>query len=114
MPHRGPRIGRFKLDGSPNIIPDHSVALGTLGVFILWLGWFGFNPGSQLAAIGSSADVIALVTANTNIAAAAGGVVALALSWLRMGKPDLGFTLNGVLGGLVAITAPWVAGLRCS
>ncbi len=102
----GPRIGRFNLDGSANIIPGHSVALGTLGVFILWLGWFGFNPGSQLAAIGSSADVIALVAANTNIAAAAGGLVALALSWLRMGKPDLGFTLNGVLGGLVAITAP--------
>jgi Amt family ammonium transporter len=102
----GPRIGRFNPDGSANAIPGHSVALGTLGVFILWLGWFGFNPGSQLAAIGSSADVIALVAVNTNIAAAAGGLIALALSWLRGGKPDLGFTLNGVLGGLVAITAP--------
>jgi Amt family ammonium transporter len=101
-----PRIGRFNPDGSANAIPGHSVALGTLGVFILWLGWFGVNPGSQLAAIGSSADAIALVTVNTNIAAAAGGLIALALSWLRGGKPDLGFTLNGVLAGLVAITEP--------
>lgn len=102
----GPRRGRFSEDGKPNPIPGHSVALGTLGVFILWLGWFGFNPGSQLGAIGSNADAIALVAANTNIAAAAGGLAAMILSWLRSGKPDLGMTLNGVLGGLVAITAP--------
>jgi ammonium transporter, Amt family len=102
----GPRIGKFNKDGSANTIAGHSVALGTLGVFILWLGWFGFNPGSQLAAIGSSADVISLVAANTNIAAAAGGLAAMAAFWIRSGKPDLGMTLNGVLGGLVAVTAP--------
>jgi ammonium transporter, Amt family len=102
----GPRIGKFNKDGSANTISGHSVALSTLGVFILWLGWFGFNPGSQLAAIGSNADVIALVAANTNIAAAAGGLAAMAAYWLRSGKPDLGMALNGVLGGLVAITAP--------
>jgi ammonium transporter, Amt family len=102
----GPRLGRFNRDGSANVIAGHSMALGTLGVFILWLGWFGFNPGSQLAAVGSSADTIALVAANTNIAAAAGGLLTLALAWLRSGKPDLSSTLNGVLGGLVAITAP--------
>ncbi len=102
----GPRIGRFSKDGKPVAIPGHSIALGTLGVFILWLGWFGFNPGSQLAAIGSSADAIALVAANTNIAAAAGALAAMIISWMRSGKPDLPFTLNGALGGLVAITAP--------
>jgi Amt family ammonium transporter len=102
----GPRIGKFNKDGSANVIPGHSAALGTLGVFILWLGWFGFNPGSQLAAIGSSADVISLVAANTNIAAAAGGLAAMFAYWMRSGKADLGMTLNGVLGGLVAITAP--------
>jgi Amt family ammonium transporter len=102
----GPRIGKFNKDGSANVIPGHSAALGTLGVFILWLGWFGFNPGSQLAAIGSNADVISLVAANTNIGAAAGGIAAMMLYWLRSGKPDLGMTLNGVLGGLVAVTAP--------
>lgn len=102
----GPRIGRFNKDGSANTIAGHSMTLGALGVFILWLGWFGFNPGSQLAAVGSNADVISLVAANTNIAAAAGGLVAMVLAWMRMGKPDLGMTLNGVLAGLVAITAP--------
>jgi ammonium transporter, Amt family len=102
----GPRIGKYGADGKVNAIPGHSAALGTLGVFILWLGWFGFNPGSQLAAVGGNADVIALVAANTNIAAAAGGLAAMVTYWLRSGKPDLGMALNGVLGGLVAITAP--------
>lgn len=102
----GPRIGRYGPNGESTPIPGHSAALGTLGVFILWLGWFGFNPGSQIAAVGSSADAIALIAANTNIAAAAGGVSAMIVHWLVRGKPDLGSTLNGVLGGLVAITAP--------
>ncbi len=106
----GPRIGRFNQDGSPNSIPGHSMALGTLGVFILWFGWFGFNPGSQLAMIGSNADAVALVAANTNIAAAAGALGAMVLAWMIGKKPDLAATLNGALGGLVAITAPcaWV------
>lgn len=106
----GPRLGRFNKDGSANSIPGHSISLVTLGVFILWLGWFGFNPGSQLAATGPNADAISLVAANTNIAAAAGGMAAMILAWRLNKKPDLGNTLNGVLGGLVAITAPcaWV------
>jgi Amt family ammonium transporter len=102
----GPRLGKFNKDGSANVITGHSIALGTLGVFILWLGWFGFNPGSQLAAVGSNADAIALVAVNTNLGAAAGGIAALLLKWLRSGKADLGMALNGVLGGLVAVTAP--------
>jgi len=106
----GPRLGRFSKDGKPNNIPGHSISMVTLGVFILWLGWFGFNPGSQLAAVGSSADAIALVAANTNLAAAAGALVAMAVVWARSKKPDLAMTLNGALAGLVAITAPcaWV------
>jgi len=103
----GPRIGRFNKDGISRQIPGHSITLAVLGVFILWLGWFGFNPGSQLAADGFNADVISLVAVNTNIAAAAGGLVALIVSWLFVTKkPDLPITLNGVLAGLVAITAP--------
>jgi Amt family ammonium transporter len=109
----GPRLGRFNKDGSPRAIPGHSISLVTLGVFILWLGWFGFNPGSQLAANGPNADAIALVAANTNLAAGAGGLVALILAWTMTKKPDLGQTLNGILAGLVAITAPcaWVTPL---
>lgn len=103
----GPRLGRFKKDGKLVAIPGHSISLATLGVFILWLGWFGFNPGSQLAIDGSNADAVALVAANTNLAAAAGGLLAMITSWLFISKkPDLGASLNGVLAGLVAITAP--------
>lgn len=102
----GPRLGRFTKDGKAKAIPGHSIALVVLGVFILWFGWFGFNPGSQLAADGSNADAIALVAANTNLAAAAGGLAAMLLGWYFIKKPDLGSTLNGVLAGLVAITAP--------
>jgi Amt family ammonium transporter len=103
----GPRIGRFTAAGKAVAIPGHSITLATLGVFILWLGWFGFNPGSQLAIQGGNADAVALVAANTNIAAAAGALAAMIISWLFVTKkPDLGTTLNGVLGGLVAITAP--------
>ena len=103
----GPRIGRFTKDGKPVAIPGHSITLATLGVFILWLGWFGFNPGSQLAINGGNADAVALVAVNTNIAAAAGAIAAMVVSWLFVTKkPDLGTTLNGTLAGLVAITAP--------
>ena len=102
-----PRLGRFVKDGKPIAIPGHSITLVTLGVFILWLGWFGFNPGSQLAINGGNADAVALVAANTNIAAAAGAFAALVVSWLFVAKkPDLPTTLNGALAGLVAITAP--------
>lgn len=103
----GPRIGKFTKEGKPRLIPGHSITLAVLGVFILWLGWFGFNPGSQLAVDGINADIISLVAVNTNIAAAAGGLIAMIVSWLFITKkPDLSVTLNGVLAGLVAITAP--------
>ncbi len=103
----GPRIGRFTKDGKAVPIPGHSISFATLGVFILWLGWFGFNPGSQLAIDGGNADAVALVAANTNLAAAAGAIGALLVSWLFVTrKPDLPTSLNGVLAGLVAITAP--------
>jgi Amt family ammonium transporter len=103
----GPRLGRFAKDGKAVAIPGHSISFATLGVFILWLGWFGFNPGSQLAIQGGNADAVALVAANTNLAAAAGAISALIVSWLFVTKkPDLPTTLNGVLAGLVAITAP--------
>ncbi|NJN15699.1 MAG: ammonium transporter [Oscillochloris sp.] len=102
----GPRLGRFGSDGKPKSIPGHSMALAALGTFILWLGWFGFNPGSQLAISSQgNADAVALVIVTTNLAAAAGGLGALFTAWFRSGKPDLGQTMNGVLGGLVAITA---------
>lgn len=102
----GPRLGRFGPDGKPRAIPGHNMSLAALGTFILWLGWFGFNPGSQLAiASQSDADAVAMVAVTTNLAAAAGALGALFTAWLRYGKPDLGQTLNGVLGGLVAITA---------
>jgi ammonium transporter, Amt family len=103
----GPRLGRFTNDGKPIAIPGHSISLTVLGVFILWLGWFGFNPGSQLAIHGGNADAVALVAVNTNLAAAAGGLIAMVVAWLFVTrKPDLPTTLNGVLAGLVAVTAP--------
>ena len=102
----GPRIGRFGKDGRANFIPGHSISLFALGIFILWLGWFGFNPGSQLAISGGNADAVALVAANTNIAGAAGALTALLAAWARGGKPDVAAAMNGVLAGLVAITAP--------
>jgi len=100
----GPRIGKF--NGKTNAIPGQNLALAALGVFILWLGWFGFNPGSQLAAFGTgNANALALIFVTTNLAAAAGTVGTLITAWLRYGKPSLSLTLNGTLAGLVAITA---------
>jgi ammonium transporter, Amt family len=102
----GPRIGKFGADGKPREIPGHSAALAGLGVFILWLGWYGFNPGSQLVfKTQADADAIALVAVTTTLAAAAGGISGMLASWFKTGKPELGVTLNGVLAGLVAITA---------
>ena len=98
----GPRIGKYHATGKPNPIPGHSLVLGTLGVFLLWIGWFGFNPGSYTAGVGS----IGRVAMTTNLAACAGTVAALATAWAIMGKPDLTMALNGSLAGLVAITAP--------
>ena len=98
----GPRIGKYRHDGTANPIPGHSLVLGTLGVFLLWIGWFGFNPGSYTAGIGS----IGRVAMTTNLAACAGTCAALVTAWAIMGKPDLTMALNGSLAGLVAITAP--------
>ena len=98
----GPRIGKYRHDGKANPIPGHSLVLGTLGVFLLWIGWFGFNPGSYTAGIGS----IGRVAMTTNLAACAGTIAALVTAWVIMGKPDLTMALNGSLAGLVAITAP--------
>jgi Amt family ammonium transporter len=99
----GPRIGKYNKDGSSNTIAGHSLTLGALGVFILWFGWFGFNPGSSLS--GMDTELIALIFMTTNLAAAAGAIGAMAITWGRSKKPDVGITLNGALGGLVAITA---------
>lgn len=102
----GPRIGKYGKDGCSRAIPGHSLTLACLGVFILWFGWFGFNPGSQLAADTKAAqNAISLVFLNTNLAACAGGVVTLFVSWIKYGKPSLSLTLNGILAGLVGITA---------
>ncbi|MBN2742709.1 MAG: ammonium transporter [Marinilabiliaceae bacterium] len=100
----GPRIGKF--NGKTNAIPGHNLTYAALGVFILWLGWFGFNPGSQLAAHGTgNAEALSLIFMTTNIAAAGGTIGTLVTAWLRFGKPSLSLTLNGSLAGLVAVTA---------
>jgi Amt family ammonium transporter len=100
----GPRLGKYNGDGSSNTIPGHSLPLAMLGMFVLWFGWFGFNPGSTLS--GLQSGLIARVVVNTNIAAATGAVVAMIIAWLHTRKPDIGLTMNGALAGLVAITAP--------
>lgn len=101
----GPRIGKY-IKGKPVAIPGHNLVLGTLGVFILWLGWFGFNPGSQLAAVGKdNAIAVAHIFMTTNIAAAAGAIASMVVSWFRYKKPSLSVTLNGALAGLVGVTA---------
>ncbi|ASB50616.1 MULTISPECIES: ammonium transporter [Marinilabiliaceae] len=100
----GPRLGKYT-NGKVNAIPGHNMVLGALGVFILWLGWFGFNPGSELAASGDSVFAIAHIFVTTNLSAVASVVVTMFLTWKRYGKPDLSMTLNGALAGLVAITA---------
>ena len=99
-----PRIGKYKADGSANVIAGHSIPLASLGVFILWFGWFGFNPGSTLSV--GNGDLIARVAINTNLAAATGGILAMFTVWRMFGKPDLSMAMNGALAGLVAITAP--------
>ena len=102
----GPRLGKYGKDGKPTAIPGHNLAMGALGVFILWFGWFGFNPGSQLAAAGTdNAVAIGHIAVTTNLAAAAGAVTAMLVAWARYKRPSLSISLNGALAGLVAITA---------
>jgi len=111
----GPRLGKFGADGKPNAIPGHNMAFTTLGVIILWFGWFGFNPGSTLSVDFGGVGFFAYVALNTNLAAGAGVLGAVLTSWLVIKKPDLSMMLNGAIAALVAITAacafvaPWAA-----
>jgi len=112
----GPRIGKFGHDGRANAIPGHNMPFAVLGTLILWFGWFGFNPGSTLNVItGDKVGYFGYVALTTNLAAAAGGVSGILTAWLVLKKPDISMMLNGVLAGLVAITAasgfvaPWAA-----
>jgi len=98
----GPRLGKYTKDGKPQPILGHNIPMATLGVFILWFGWFGFNPGSTMAA---TMD-IAHIAGTTNMAAAVGGIAAMITAWIMFGKPDVSMSLNGALAGLVGITAP--------
>jgi Amt family ammonium transporter len=108
----GPRIGKYAKDGKPLALVGHNLPMATLGTFILWFGWFGFNPGSTM---GADVATMSITAANTNLAAAAGAIGAMITAWALLGKPELGMTLNGALAGLVAITcscafvAPWAA-----
>ncbi len=102
----GPRIGKFSKDGRSKAIPGHSLTLGALGVFILWFSWFGFNAGSTFAIEGSENAILAShIFITTNISAASAAFVVMVITWVKYGKPDVSMTLNGVLAGLVAITA---------
>ncbi len=97
----GPRQGKYRSDGSISAIPGHNMSIATLGCLILWIGWFGFNPGSELAATAN----VPYIAVTTNLAAAAGGCTATFTSWIKDGKPDLSMIINGILAGLVGITA---------
>jgi Amt family ammonium transporter len=96
----GPRIGKF-VEGRPGAIPGHNLSMATLGCLILWIGWFGFNPGSQLAAD----PACGYIAVTTNLGGATGGIVATFTCWSKDGKPDLSMVINGILAGLVAVTA---------
>lgn len=98
----GPRIGKYGPDGKARAIPGHSIPFAILGVFILWVGWFGFNPGSELLAD----EFVSTIAVNTMLAAAAGGLLTTITIWIKSGKPDVAMIGNGVLAGLVAITGP--------
>ncbi|WP_295433673.1 ammonium transporter [uncultured Prevotella sp.] len=102
----GPRIGKYDKNKKSKAIPGHSLTLAALGVFILWFGWFGFNPGSQLAAAtAADREAISHVFLTTNLAAVAGGIATMCVTWIKYGKPSFSLTLNGILAGLVGITA---------
>ncbi len=101
----GARDGKYNADKSVNHIAGHNNLFAVLGVFILWMGWFGFNAGSTLAITGESANAVPLIILNTNLAAAMGGISALFITWIRYKKADISMTLNGTLAGLVGVTA---------
>jgi Amt family ammonium transporter len=100
----GPRLGKYNEDGSINAIPGHNLTLSAVGAFILWFGWFGFNPGSTLGAVGKW-ELIGTVATNTFLASAMGGIATICYTFLRYKKVDITMVINGVLAGLVAITA---------
>jgi len=100
----GPRIGKYNEDGSSNTIPGHNLPLAAVGAFILWFGWFGFNPGSSLAAVGNW-ELIGNVVVNTFLASAAGGIATMVYTYFAYGKIDITMVINGILAGLVSITA---------
>ncbi|MBI5289961.1 MAG: ammonium transporter [Chloroflexi bacterium] len=102
----GPRLGKFNKDGTANAIPGHNIILATVGTFILAFGWFGFNPGSTFGAAGNGNLRIGMVATVTMLAGASGSLTAMCTTWLKLGKPDSGMMINGLLAGLVAITAP--------
>ena len=103
----GPRIGRFQPDGTPRHIGGHNMPLVTIGVFILWFGWYGFNAGSTLGF--EDPETVGRIAMNTTLAAAAASLAAMMTSWIKFKKPDLSLALNGALAGLVGITAPCAA-----
>ncbi len=111
----GARLGKYGPDGEVRAIPGHNVSIATMGMFILWFGWYGFNPGSTLALSGGGASLAASVAVTTTLSAAAGGITAMLWSRFRTGRYDTGLTINGILAGLVAITAgtatvdPWAS-----
>ena len=102
----GPRIGKYNKDGSVNATPGHNLTLAALGTFILAFGWFGFNPGSTLGASGGGLNRIGIIAVDTMLAGAAASFTAMSYTWIKWGKPDAGMMINGLLAGLVAITAP--------
>jgi Amt family ammonium transporter len=102
----GPRIGKYNRNGTPNAMPGHDLLVVLTGCFILAFGWFGFNPGSTLAASGNGALRIGSIAVNTMLAGCTGSFGAILYMWIRYGKPDASMTGNGLLAGLVAITAP--------
>jgi Amt family ammonium transporter len=99
----GPRFGKYTKEGKPRAIPGHNLTIATIGAFVLWFGWFGFNPGSTMAA---DPGAISHIVVTTNTAAIIAMLTSTITSWLLLGKPDLGMSINGCLAGLVAITAP--------
>jgi Amt family ammonium transporter len=100
----GPRLGKYNEDGSSNTIPGHNLPLAAVGAFILWFGWFGFNPGSSLGAVGNW-ELIGTVVVNTFLASAAGGIAAMVYTYFAYKKIDITMVINGILAGLVSITA---------
>jgi Amt family ammonium transporter len=100
----GPRIGKYSKNGTSNTIPGHNLPLASVGAFILWFGWFGFNPGSSLGAVGNW-ELIGEVVVNTFLASAAGGIATMFYTYFSYGKIDITMVINGILAGLVSITA---------